>query len=149
MTARRDAVRGMPRVTVTFDHPDRRYEPQERVSVRYAIAGLDGERVRAIEHSMLWFTEGKGEEDLGIHLFHRITDLALLPPVVTTGAVGGQLPASPLSYEGVIVKVRWCVRVRLFFDGGRDFVSEHEFEIGGLAPARAVTPSGDVNPGPA
>ena len=149
MSRRRDAVRGMPRVTVTFDHPDRRYEPQERAVVRYMIAGLDGERVRAIEHSVLWFTEGKGEEDLGIHLFQRITDPAALPPVVAAGSLDAQLPASPLSYEGVIVKVRWCVRVRLFFDGGRDFVSEHEFEIGGLAPARAVTDAGDVNPGQA
>jgi len=42
-----------------------------------------------------------------------------------------------MSYEGMIVKVRWCVRVRLFFAGGRDFVSEHEFDMGQLRPAAA------------
>jgi hypothetical protein len=46
------------------------------------------------------------------------------------------LPQSPLSYEGLIVKVRWCVRVRLFFDGSRDFVSEHVFVLGRIPPAR-------------
>lgn len=147
MTRRRDAARGMPRVTLTFDHPDRRYEPLDRLSVRYVVDGVDGERVRAIEHSALWFTEGKGEEDLGIHMFQRITDPALLPPVVNAGSFDAQLPASPSSYEGVIVKVRWCVRVRLFFDGARDFVSEHEFEIGSLTPARPVTPAKEPQAG--
>jgi hypothetical protein len=46
-----------------------------------------------------------------------------------------RLPASPLSYEGVVVKIRWCVRIRLFFATGRDFVSEHVFVVGDIAPA--------------
>jgi hypothetical protein len=37
----------------------------------------------------------------------------------------------------VIVKVRWCVRVRIFFIDTRDFVSEHVFDLGGILPARA------------
>ena len=59
------------------------------------------------------------------------------------GAFGDLLPRSPLSYEGMIVKVRWCVRVRLFFEGGRDFVSEHVFEVGDI-PAAALADSTSV-----
>jgi hypothetical protein len=33
------------------------------------------------------------------------------------------------------VKIRWCVRVRLFFAAARDFVSEHVFELGAIPPA--------------
>jgi hypothetical protein len=60
----------------------------------------------------------------------------MMPPAATSGAFSTPLPQSPLSYEGVIVKVRWCVRVRLFFDGSRDFVSEHVFAVGRIPPAR-------------
>lgn len=138
MNRRREPLRASPRVVVTFDHVDRQYGPHDTLAVRYVIDGIEGERVRAIEHSVLWYTEGKGEEDLGVGLFQRITDPGLLPPAAMAGSFGTQLPASPLSYEGVIVKVRWCVRVRLFFLGGRDFVSEHEFDVGRLPPARPV-----------
>lgn len=138
MTAGREGIRSQPRVDVHFDHADRHYEPRDRLAVRYDVAGIDHENVRAVEHSILWYTEGKGEEDLGVHHFQRITDATALRGMVTTGSFGTELPASPLSYEGVIVKVRWCVRVRLFFDGGRDFVSEHEFVLGEIPPARRL-----------
>lgn len=138
MSKQREPVRGTPRVTVAFDHVDRSYKPTDSLAVRYSIEGVEAERIRAIEHSILWYTEGKGEEDIGVHLFQRVTDPSLLPPAAPAGSFGTQLPTSPLSYEGVIVKIRWCVRVRLFFHSGRDFVSEHEFEMGRLQPARPV-----------
>jgi len=125
-----------PVITVLFDHPERRYEPGDLVTVRYRIDGLGDESVRAVEHSLLWYTEGKGEEDLGVQFFERVE------AVVRSGgdmvAFAAHLPASPLSYEGVIVKIRWCARIRVFFRTARDFVSEHVFEVGGLPPARAV-----------
>jgi hypothetical protein len=54
------------------------------------------------------------------------------------GAFVVRLPVSPLSYEGVIVKVRWCIRVRIFFVSGRDFVSEHVFDLGHIPPALGI-----------
>jgi hypothetical protein len=125
-----------PRVEVQFTSTERQHGPGEQLAVHYRIDGCDGERIRAIEHSVLWYTEGKGEEDLGVHFFQRITDSSMMPPAATSGAFSTPLPQSPLSYEGVIVKVRWCVRVRLFFDGSRDFVSEHVFAVGRIPPAR-------------
>lgn len=125
-----------PRIIVQFDRLDRRYDPLERLAVRYESEGLPADDPpRAVEHSVLWYTEGKGEEDLGVHFFERITDADRLPPATVGSRFDVVLPASPLSYEGVIVKVRWCVRVRYFFAGGRDFVSEHEFSMGRLPPA--------------
>ena len=126
----------MPRIDVQFDRPLRQYEPREPLAVRYRVEGCDGEHIRAIEHSVLWYSEGKGEEDLGVHFFQRLTDPALLLVTATTGTFTTPLPQSPLSYEGVIVKVRWCVRVRLFLDASRDFVSEHVFSLGQIPPAR-------------
>ena len=92
-----------------------------------------GQVARAVERSIVWYTEGKGEEDIGVHSFERLTDRVTAE--AKTGGFESRLPASPLSYEGVIVKIRWCVRVRLFFDAGRDFVSEHVFDLGHVPAA--------------
>lgn len=139
MNASPDRRPPMPRVELQFEHVDRQHDPGDSLAVRYRIEGCGEERVRAIEHSVLWYTEGKGEEDIGVQFFQRITDRTLLPSALGGGgSFSTQLPQSPLSYEGVIVKVRWCVRVRLFFEGARDFVSEHEFTVGHVPPARQV-----------
>jgi len=139
MSEPQDRPATAPRIEVHFDQSHRQHQPRDVLAVRYRIEGCDGEAVRALEHSVLWYTEGKGEEDLGVHFFQRITDRTAMPPAVTTGAFTTPLPQSPLSYEGFIVKVRWCVRVRIFFAGGRDFVSEHVFALGRIPPARNPT----------
>lgn len=124
------------RVLLQFCRADRRYEPLAALRVRYEVEGLSDDQPRAVEHSVLWYTEGKGEEDMGVHFFERLTERASLPPEAAAGTFTTLLPPSPLSYEGVIVKIRWCARVRLFFSGGRDFVSEYVFEMGRIPPAR-------------
>jgi hypothetical protein len=130
-----DSIRGFPTVTVQFCASDRRYDPLQSIGVRYQIELPAGQTVRAIERSILWYTEGKGEEDLGIHSFERIVERMAVAQAAAAGSFHVRLPRSPLSYEGLIVKIRWCVRVRLFFDGGRDFVSEHVFDLGRVPAA--------------
>ena len=133
MTLPVDPARHQPVVLVHFSATDRLYDPFGLLDVRYTVEGTEGATVRAVERSVLWYTEGKGEEDIGVHFFERSRDPAL------SGSFGCRLPASPLSYEGLIVKIRWCVRIRLFFTGGRDFVSEHSFDVGRV-PAAAFPP---------
>lgn len=135
-----EPARGLPVVTVFFDTADRIYEPLEPIEIRSQISLPSGSSLRAIERSVLWYTEGKGEEDLGLHFFERLTDRAAVSAAVTEGRFSARLPRSPLSYEGLIVKIRWCVRIRLFFDGGRDFVSEHVFDLGRI-PAAIARPA--------
>ena len=138
MSTAAENLRQTPRVIVMFSHSDRLYEPLNAVEVRYEVEGLDEDPPLAVEHSVLWFTEGKGEEDLGVHFFERVIAPERLPPTAPTGQFSCRLPRSPLSYEGVVVKIRWCVRIRFFFESGRDYVSEHEFTVGQLPPARPL-----------
>jgi hypothetical protein len=49
-----------------------------------------------------------------------------------------QLPASPLSYDGVLVKIFWCVRIRVFLSRGRDFATQQVFQLGKVPSGRAV-----------
>jgi len=124
-----------PRIELRFGRPGRGYDPGEWVTVEYCIEGLNGERPRALERSALWYTEGKGEEDIGVHSFERFATVETIDRVVPEGTFAIQLPTSPLSYEGVIVKIRWCIRLRIFFESGRDHVSEHVFSVGRVPPS--------------
>jgi hypothetical protein len=133
-----------PQVIVDFNVADGHHTPGDNIRARYRVTGVDRRVVIAIEHSVVWYTEGKGEEDLGVLLFERkpleqaSEEAASAEPLV--GVISGKLPPSPLSYEGLIVKIRWCVRVRVFFVGGRDFVSEHVFFLGNVPVARPLEP---------
>ena len=134
-----DPARQQPVVLAWFTLAERRYEPLGELGVRYTVSGIEGLPIRAAERSVLWYTEGKGEEDIGVHFFERVPapDDADSPD----GEFSCRLPLSPLSYEGLIVKIRWCVRIRLFFAGGRDFVSEHIFDLGHVPAAAFPTRS--------
>jgi hypothetical protein len=135
-----EAGRNLPSITVQFCSPDRVYQPLAPIHVRPQISIPSGSGIRAIERSVLWYTEGKGEEDLGMHHFERLTDRAAVAAAVSDGSFTARLPRSPLSYEGLIVKIRWCVRIRVFFESGRDFVSEHVFDLGRV-PAAVARPA--------
>ena len=52
------------------------------------------------------------------------------------GRFSTTLPASPLSYDGVIVKIRWCVRVRVFPRQGKEVVGELPFVLGEIGGGR-------------
>jgi hypothetical protein len=41
-----------------------------------------------------------------------------------------------LSYEGQIVKIRWCVRVRAFLPPGKDVVGQKVFQLGDVPAVR-------------
>lgn len=139
-----EAARPTPVIELEHDRPGRRYDPGGPLEVRYRIGGVEPESVRAIETSVAWYTEGKGEEDLFVHAFERLTDRGQLLAALAGGTFAATLPPSPLSYEGMIVKIRWCVRIRVFFTGGRDYVSEHVFEVGRVPPARPL--AGEATP---
>ncbi len=67
--------------------------------------------VRAVELSVLWHTEGKGDEDMSVHLFERVeSDEDQILDFRQPRRFSTVLPGSPLSYDGLIVKIRWCVR---------------------------------------
>jgi len=135
-----------PRISVTFNHENIQYSGGDQLQAHYIVEGIESQGISAVERSVVWYTEGKGEEDLGVIFFERIqlerrkdgiqTSSVSLSADHLTGALATDLPQSPLSYEGIIVKIRWCVRVRVFFRSGRDFVSEHIFFLGSVPVVR-------------
>lgn len=130
-------------VTIQLDRTPPDYPPDGSLAGVWTLPDdIDGP-VRAVELSVMWLTEGKGDEDMGVHHFER------LAPEEAGLVEGGQrqtfavrLPRSPLSYDGIVVKVGWCVRVRVFWDGGETF-AEVPFRLGNVARAEEVPAGGD------
>lgn len=128
-----------PLISIQLDDGHRIYRPGEMLLGAYQIDAVEPAELRAVEVSVLWFTEGKGEEDLSVHHFERLTlDDAPQMNLQEWRRFQAVLPNSPLTYEGVLVKICWCVRVRVFLHGGRDFVAEKPIHLGRVPLAQLV-----------
>lgn len=129
-----------PNLTIRLDGNGRVYRPSETLSGEYRIESVDPDQLKAVEISALWHSEGKGDEDMAVHYFRRLAreDDDWIEPG-TTGRFNTTLPASPLTYSGVIVKIHWCVRVRAFLAGGKQVLGEQTFRLGNVPAPRPVT----------
>jgi hypothetical protein len=107
------------------------YLPSMEFQCRWHVERISLDQVDRLEASVLWYTEGKGETDLGVAAFQRLDRDAVLR-ASGRGFLQTQLPASPLSYEGRLLRVRWCVRLRLFLLDGREIVAQQPFYLGAL-----------------
>jgi hypothetical protein len=124
---------------VTLDEARKVYAPGETLSGEYRVEMPASTGPQAVEVSVLWHTEGKGDEDFDVHFFDRVsTDEEPAADFRQSRRFNTVLPSSPLSYEGVVVKIRWCVRVRLFLGRGKELVEERPFQLGEVPAARAV-----------
>ena len=119
---------------------DRRliFFPEDRLVFEYEISVSHREDVQAVEASVLWYTEGKGDEDMAVHSFQRrVPDDAAEGDLRRRHRFETALPRSPLSYHGTIVRIRWCVRVRVFLKGGREIHQELPIQLGDVPRTRS------------
>lgn len=104
----------------------------DELGADFQIDAVEPGEVEAVEASVLWYTEGKGDEDLGVHFFQRFDGVGDEVPLAELRSIFTTLPHSPLSYDGRIVKIRWCVRVRAFLTRGRSVVADQWFQLGSV-----------------
>jgi hypothetical protein len=123
-----------PLISIQIDERQKVFEPGEVLAGAFQIDAVEPSELSAVEISVLWFTEGTGDEDMGVHYFERWS-VADVPELNLHQRRRFQtvLPNSPLSYEGLSVKICWCVRVRVYLRKGRDFVAESAFQLGSVA----------------
>ncbi len=115
------------------------FAPGDLLRGSFAVAEAHASEVRSAEITVVWYTAGKGEEDFAVQMFERFSaegpdavDLTRRREFRTL------LPNTPLSYDGAIVKVCWCARLRLFLPRGRQHVIEASFRLGEVAAAAPV-----------
>ena len=101
---------GAVHVALDRDPPLYRAGDAVRASIRVEPAGTL--EPRAAFWQLVWFTEGAGDEDVGVV---RLGPLAL-PPLLdmpTAVRIEARLPDGPWSYAGRLVKIRWAVQVKV------------------------------------
>ena len=130
-----------PLVSLTIMNPTKDLRPGESMMWEFQLDAVRKDAVKAVEASVMWYTEGKGEEDIGVHYFQRSSpadvedgDLRLLRRYETV------LPQSPLTYNGTLLKVRWCIRVRVFMKDGTRIVHNQPFQLGNYLALRIANP---------
>jgi hypothetical protein len=122
-----------PLISLCLVGPKRAYSAGDELIAEYQFDAVTADEIQAVEASVLWYTEGKGDEDLGVHFFERrVPSDAEQGDLRTLRRFSSQLPSSPLSYTGEIFSIRWCVRVRLFLRRGRELIQDVPFVLGSV-----------------
>jgi len=119
----------------------RAFEPGERLRGSYRLVTADLSRLEEVEVTVGWHTEGEGMTDRGVEHreIHRAGDHS--PGGIGSGRFSAVMPASPLSYDGVLIKVCWAVRVRARFSGSGSLESVEVFQLGHVASVVADPPA--------
>lgn len=127
-----------PLLSICLGNNKKHYSAGDELICEYQIDAIDTTDIQAVEASILWLTEGKGEEDIGVHYFER-----RMPADAEDGDLRPlrrfkvMLPNSPLTYDGAIVRIRWLVRLRLFARRGKEYLLEYPFTLGSVPPIPA------------
>lgn len=133
----------MTKPTITLElHPHSDlYCSRDTLAGHYCVVGLAQNEARAAELSVLWYTIGQGEEDLAIHSFERhASDESEALNLESPQYFETTLPLSPVSYDGILVKICWCVRLRVFLTSGKELLAEVPFQLETTPPAKMVVP---------
>jgi hypothetical protein len=86
--------------------------------------------LQSVEISVLWRTEGKGDEDLCLHHFERFAGETLADlNLADNQSFSCRLPATPLTYHGRLISIGWSFRLRLLLTGGREIVADQPFYV--------------------
>ncbi len=109
------------------------YEPGETLRGSYKLVTEELRRLEEVEVSIGWHTEGKGRKACGVE--HREVQRAGDDSLDSSGFgnFSAVLPASPLSYDGVLIIIRWAVVVRATFSGSGQLAAEAVFQLGHVA----------------
>lgn len=137
--AQRTATGTSPLADVRIDLADTPFAPGDLLRGSFAVSESGASDVRSAELSVVWYTAGKGEEDFGVHYFERLSaEGADAVDLTRRREFRTLLPEFPLSYDGTIVKVCWCARLRLFLKRGRQHVEEASFRLGEVDAAQTI-----------
>jgi hypothetical protein len=109
------------------------FEPGETLRGSYQIVSAELSRLEEVEVTVGWHTEGKGRQARGVEhcQVFRARDGSL--DRGGTGKFSATLPSSPLSYDGILIKVCWTVQVSARFSGSGQLESEKAFQLGHVA----------------
>ena len=117
-------------MSVELCREDGIYQAGGKLTAAWRISRVTLDRLEAVEVSVMWHTEGKGDEDLHVVHFQRFDENHIRRlGLADEQSLKCGLPVTPLSYHGRLISVRWCIRLRLFLSDGREVVTEQPFHL--------------------
>ncbi len=126
-------------MNVSLCRDDATYTAGGFLRASWRVSRVKLEELSSVEVSVLWYTEGKGDEDLSVHYFRRYDSASLRDlGIDVSQPIQCRLPPSPLSYRGHLLKIQWGIRVRVFVEEGREAVAEHPFYLVARKPEAMV-----------
>lgn len=106
------------------------YVAGQLLHASWRVGRIEQSELESVEVTILWSTDGKGDEDIGVHHFERFqSDQWTTHPPSQPRELQCRLPAAPLSYTGRLICIQWCIRVRAFLTDGREIVTEQPFYV--------------------
>lgn len=122
-----------PQVSCNIKDVEAHYHPGDLLLCSYSLDQDTETELTAVETSVIWYTSGKGSEDVGVHFFER-RQQAELEEINrhVTQRLTVRLPNTPLSFDGRIVNLNWCVRIRVFLADGRQLTFDEPFRLGAI-----------------
>lgn len=131
-----------PIIRLRICNPKPVYQIGDVLECECSVSAPDELKLQAVETSVVWLTEGKGEEDLGVHFFDRRNKSEVRDgDLGTTYRFKTQLPNSPLTYDGRLIKIHWVVRVCVFYDRGKELRFDQPFCLGSAKLLASAAPS--------
>lgn len=91
-------------LSITLDGDRRAYRPGDRV--RGTVSWLVDGEPRSVEVHLLWYTEGKGDQAVGVE-----GSAALAPATEGSAEFDLAVPAGPWSFAGKLVSLLWAVEL--------------------------------------
>lgn len=118
-------------IRVELDREDGVYAPGDLLQCNWKVGRVPMDKIQFVEASVLWHTEGKGDEDLAVHHFTRHSEEELRASGEGfENSLVAELPKSPLTYDGRLLRIRWSVRLRVAITGDPDTVVSQPFYLG-------------------
>ena len=122
----RNAARGEPALC----SEDGVYQVGDSLTAKWRISRVPLDEIHSFGSIGAVVHRRQGDEDLHVHHFHRLADDQLRRVgLADEQSTHCALPATPLSYQGHLISLRWGVRVRIFLADGREIVAEQPFHL--------------------
>ncbi len=110
------------------------FEPGETITGRYRLAE-PSQNSCVVKLSVFWRSEGKGDEDRAVEFEETRTIARGEVTDASSGEFSLVMPSSPLSYDGVLIKIIWFVQVR---GRGDELEAQVPFQLGHVSAATEV-----------
>lgn len=96
------------------------FEPLQEVRGRVEVAVDSAVECRGLAVRLIWYTEGRGDEDKGVLDEVSIYQGRLTEGYPVSGAFAFRLPNEPWSFGGHYISVVWAIEVQVDVPMGRD-----------------------------